>query len=59
MKIYNGARSTATPALNALATIMLLISIIAVTIGFLVYRRMTRDDNLKGVGALDQFAAQL
>jgi spermidine/putrescine transport system permease protein len=59
VKIYNGARSTATPALNALATIMLLISIIAVTIGFLVYRRMTRDDNLKGVGALDQFAAQL
>jgi hypothetical protein len=24
-----------------------------------VYRRMTRDDTLKGVGALDQFAAQL
>ena len=30
VKIYNGARSTATPALNALATIMLVISIIAV-----------------------------
>ena len=59
VKIYNGARSTATPALNALATIMLLISVIAVTIGFLVYRRMTRAENLKGVQALDQFAAQL
>ncbi len=59
VKIYNSARSTATPALNALATIMLVISIIAVTVGFLVYRRMTRDDNVKGMGALDQFAAQL
>ena len=59
VKIYNGARSTATPALNALATIMLVISIVAVTIGFLVYRRMTRGENLKGGAALDQFAAQL
>ncbi|MFZ0919089.1 MAG: ABC transporter permease [Candidatus Dormiibacterota bacterium] len=59
VKIYNGARSTATPALNALATIMLVISIVAVAIGFFVYRRMTRDDNLGGGAALDQFAAQL
>jgi spermidine/putrescine transport system permease protein len=59
VKIYNGARSTATPALNALATIMLVISIIAVTVGFVVYRRMTRDDNLNQGAALDQFAAQL
>jgi spermidine/putrescine transport system permease protein len=59
VKIYNGARSTATPALNALATIMLVISIIAVTVGFLVYRRMTRGEHLKGGAALDQFAAQL
>jgi spermidine/putrescine transport system permease protein len=59
VKIYNGARSTATPALNALATIMLVISIIAVALGFLVYRRMTRNDTIKGAAALDQFAAQL
>jgi spermidine/putrescine transport system permease protein len=59
VKIYNGARSTATPALNALATIMLVISIIAITVGFFVYRRMTRDDTINGGAALDQFAAQL
>jgi spermidine/putrescine transport system permease protein len=59
VKIYNSARATATPALNAVATIMLVISILAVTIGFLVYRRMTRDEKLAGGGALDQIAAQL
>ena len=46
-------------ALNALATIMLLISIIAVVLGFIVFRRMTRSDTIKGGAALDQFAAQL
>jgi spermidine/putrescine transport system permease protein len=59
VKIYNGARSTATPALNALATIMLLISIVAMVVGFFVYRRMTRDDTIRAGAALDQFAAQL
>jgi hypothetical protein len=45
--------------LNALATIMLVISIVALVIGFVVFRRMTRNDTIKGGAALDQFAAQL
>ncbi len=57
VKIYNSARATATPALNALATIMLVFSIAAILLGFLVFRRMTRGE--KGAGAIDQIAAQL
>lgn len=57
VKIYNSARATATPALNALATIMLVISIVAVILGFYVFRRLTRDER-RG-GAIDQIAAQL
>jgi spermidine/putrescine transport system permease protein len=57
VKIYNSARATATPALNALATIMLVISILAVVIGLIAFRRMTRDER-RG-GAIDQIAAQL
>jgi spermidine/putrescine transport system permease protein len=57
VKIYNSARATATPALNALATIMLVISILAVLIGLIAFRRMTRDER-RG-GAIDQIAAQL
>ena len=44
MKIYNTARAAPTPALNALATLLLLAALTAVVIGFLVYRYMTRSD---------------
>jgi spermidine/putrescine transport system permease protein len=44
VKIYNTARAAPTPALNALATLLLLAALAAVVIGFLVYRRMTRAD---------------
>jgi spermidine/putrescine transport system permease protein len=44
VKIYNTARAAPTPALNALATLLLLAALAAVVIGFLVYRRMTRGD---------------
>lgn len=44
VKIYNTARAAPTPALNALATLLLLAALAAVVIGFLVYRRMTRSD---------------
>jgi spermidine/putrescine transport system permease protein len=36
------------PALNALATIMLLISLIAALIGFIGYRWMSRGEKTKG-----------
>lgn len=53
VKIYNTARAAPTPALNALATLLLAASLAAVVIGFLVYRRMTRGDDTtdRGIAA--------
>jgi spermidine/putrescine transport system permease protein len=54
VKIYNTARGAPTPALNALATLLLLAAQTAVVIGFLVYRYMTRGDTTakdRGFGA--------
>lgn len=49
VKIYNTARAAPTPALNALATLLLVAAFAAVTIGFLLYRWVTRgDDTAKG-----------
>jgi spermidine/putrescine transport system permease protein len=45
VKIYNTARAAPTPALNALASLLLFAALAAVVIGFLVYRRMTRGDS--------------
>jgi spermidine/putrescine transport system permease protein len=38
VKIYNTARAAPTPALNALATLMLVTALLAVAIGFFLYR---------------------
>jgi spermidine/putrescine transport system permease protein len=54
VKIYNTARGAPTPALNALATLLLLAALTAVVIGFLVYRYLTRSDTTgadRGIGA--------
>jgi spermidine/putrescine transport system permease protein len=53
VKIYNTARAAPTPALNALASLLLFGALAAVTIGFLIFRRMTRHDDpsARGVGA--------
>jgi spermidine/putrescine transport system permease protein len=54
VKIYNTARAAPTPAVNALATLLLLAALTAVVIGFLVYRYMTRADTTtkdRGIGA--------
>ena len=53
VKIYNTARGAPTPALNALASLLLLSALTAVVIGFLVYRYLTRGDSTKdrGIGA--------
>ncbi len=40
IKIYSGARAGSTPALNALATVMLLVTLVAVALAGLVMRRM-------------------
>jgi spermidine/putrescine transport system permease protein len=50
VKIYNTARAAPTPALNALATLLLLAALAAVVIGFVVYRRMTRSDTTADSG---------
>lgn len=54
VKIYNTARAAPTPALNALATLLLLAALTAIVIGYLVYRYMTRSDTTtkdRGIGA--------
>jgi spermidine/putrescine transport system permease protein len=56
VKIYNTARAATTPALNALATLMLVASLLAVTVGYLTYRWFTRGE--KGGGGLDVFAGE-
>lgn len=51
VKIYNTARAAPTPALNAAATIVLVASMLAVTLGYLAWRRMTRGEGARGVDA--------
>jgi spermidine/putrescine transport system permease protein len=58
VKIYNSARSSPTPALNALASIMLVSSLLAVGLGMLVYRRFTRGERGRE-SAVQDLAAQV
>jgi spermidine/putrescine transport system permease protein len=51
VKIYSTARAAPTPALNAAATIVLVASLLAVALGFLAWRRMTRGESDQGVDA--------
>ena len=57
MKIYNTARAAPTPALNALATLVLLASILAVVLGFVVYRWLSRGEG--GRSSIESFAEGL
>ncbi|MFT4009856.1 MAG: ABC transporter permease [Nocardioidaceae bacterium] len=56
VKIYNTARAAPTPALNALATLVLVASFLVVILGFLAYKWFSRGE--KGVG-VQSFAAEL
>jgi spermidine/putrescine transport system permease protein len=58
VKIYNTARAAPTPALNALATLLLVFSLVAILLGFVVYRRLTRGEtaDTRGIGS---FAGEL
>jgi spermidine/putrescine transport system permease protein len=52
VKIYNTARAAPTPALNALATLLLAFAFAAVVLGYLVYRRMAKGRGAdRGLGA--------
>jgi spermidine/putrescine transport system permease protein len=42
MRIYAQARNAPTPALNALATVMLVLSLLALALAFVVFRRFSR-----------------
>ena len=56
VKVYNTARAAPTPALNALTTLLLVASLLAVVLGFLAYRWFTRGE--KVARTLDAFAAE-
>ena len=56
VKIYNTARAAPSPALNALATLILLASFLAIVLGYLIYRRLNADDRSSNVGS---FAGEL
>ena len=45
MRIYAQARGAPTPALNALATLMLLVSLLALVLAWFVYRGLTRGES--------------
>ena len=57
VKIYNTARAAPTPALNAIATLVLVASLLAVLLGYLAYRRMTRGEDERTVG-IDAFTGE-
>ena len=57
VKIYNTARAAPTPALNALATLVLLASILAVVLGLVIYRWMSRGEG--GRSSIESFAEGL
>jgi spermidine/putrescine transport system permease protein len=54
IKIYSGAKGTSTPALNALATVMLVFTLLAVVLAALAMKRMNRgsDDATGAAGGL-------
>ena len=56
VKVYNTARAAPTPALNALTTLLLLASLLAVVGGYLLYRWFTRGE--KGAARLDVFTGE-
>lgn len=59
VKIYNTARGAPSPALNALATLLLVTSFAAIFIGFLVYRRLTRGDETAKERGIAAFAGEM
>jgi spermidine/putrescine transport system permease protein len=59
VKIYQSARAAPTPALNAMATLLLLAALLAVVIGYLVYRRLTRADPTQSDRGIGAFAGEV
>jgi spermidine/putrescine transport system permease protein len=57
VKIYNTARAAPTPALNALATLVLLASILVVVLGLVIYRWLSRGEGKRS--SIESFAEGL
>jgi spermidine/putrescine transport system permease protein len=55
MRIYSQARGGPTPALNALATIMLVVSLLALVLAYVVFRALTRGEQQRRT-AFEQLA---
>ncbi len=53
MLLYASARGAPTPALNALATVALLITLLTLTLTFLVYRRFAGAGRVEAIAALE------
>jgi spermidine/putrescine transport system permease protein len=59
VKIYQTARAAPTPAINAMATLLLAAALLAVLIGYAIYRRMTRGDATQSDRSIGAFAGEL
>jgi spermidine/putrescine transport system permease protein len=59
IRIYSTVRASPTPALNALASIMLFSTVIAVTLAVVLYRVLTKGERAEGGAAFRDFAGQL
>jgi spermidine/putrescine transport system permease protein len=57
IRIYSSVRGTATPALNALATVMVVATLFAVGLAFLVYRSVSKAQRAEQGAALREIAA--
>jgi spermidine/putrescine transport system permease protein len=55
--IYSTVRASATPALNAVATVMVIVTLLSVTLAYLVYRWAGRSQPATSDNALNEIAA--
>jgi spermidine/putrescine transport system permease protein len=56
IKIYSSVRGTATPALNALATVMVVATLLSLSLAYVVYRWSARSQPATSRSALDEIA---
>jgi spermidine/putrescine transport system permease protein len=57
MLIYTATRGTATPALNAMATVMALTTIVVTGLGYFVYRLVARKEQIPTIAAAEEMPA--
>lgn len=57
VKIYSAARASPTPAVNAAATFMLISTLLAISVGLLAYRFMTRGQRGSGDSGVKDFVS--